>query len=169
MASASYPLSARNASIRSEIIRNNGAKPWVSCVCPGVRTKPSGRPFASHRAWSLEVKPPRDRLRKLAAARFNQQAAEKAVWQRRVRGYLVRALADMRQLKRPPRQEELAQYVLETLAEQSNDPDYLAVIGPFSRNLPDAYRDRWQAREVVRRFHDRQENRKAGRWPPLEP
>ena len=60
----------------------------------------------------------------------------------------------MRQLKRPPRQEELAQYVLETLAEQSNDPDYLAVIGPFSRNLSNAYRDRRQAREVVRRFHE---------------
>lgn len=75
----------------------------------------------------------------------------------------------MRQLKHPPRHEDLAQYMLESLAEQSNDPDYLAVIGPFSRDLPDAYRDRWQAREVVQRFHDRQENRKAGRWPPLEP
>ncbi len=47
--------------IKSEIIRNKGAKPWISCVCPGVRTQPSGRPFASGRAWSLVVKPSRER------------------------------------------------------------------------------------------------------------
>ena len=55
-----------------------------------------------------DMPPEIERLRKLVAARFNQQATKKAIWQRRVRGYLVRALADMRQLKRPPRQSGIA-------------------------------------------------------------
>lgn len=95
--------------------------------------------------------------------------AARAIWQHRVRDCLLRLFADLGQLQHGPSHDELTGCVLEVMAEQSSDPDFLALVAPFARGLPAAYRKRVEDRRSVEAFDERQETIRAGKPPPLEP
>lgn len=99
--------------------------------------------------------------------RAAREAAHKAMWQDRVRGYVQMMLADLGQMSPSPPQDEVVQQMVTAFASYSIDRDLLSVIGPFARGLPEAYRHRLQTHERVRRFREERNRIRAGRLPPM--